>query len=63
MDAFPGPGPSPGFARVAFPTTRKEDAMSYAVQRLTLGPLGLSTLALGLYGVTLFFQVAGQYAF
>lgn len=37
--------------------------MSYAVQRLTLGPLGLSTLALGLYGVTLFLQVAGQYAF
>lgn len=35
--------------------------MAYAAQRLTLGPLLISTLALGLYGIGLTLQVTGQY--
>lgn len=37
--------------------------MPYAASRLTFGPLAISFLALGLYGVGLLVQVAGQYAF
>jgi hypothetical protein len=36
--------------------------MSYAASRLTLGPLAISSLALGLYSVGLLVQVASQYA-
>ncbi len=35
--------------------------MPYAAQRLTLGPLLISTLALGLYGIGLMLQITGQY--
>ena len=38
-----------------------ELSMAYAAQRLTLGPLLISTLALGLYGIGLMLQVTGQY--
>ena len=38
-----------------------EPSMPYAAQRLTLGPLLISTLALGLYGIGLTLQITGQY--
>jgi len=37
--------------------------MPYAASRLTLGPLAISSLALGLYGVGLLIQIVGQYAY
>lgn len=37
--------------------------MSYAAQRLTLSPLLISSLALGLYGISFALQVTGQYLF
>ncbi len=37
--------------------------MTYVASRLALGPLFISSLALGLYGVGLMLQITGQYVY